>query len=721
MTALRVFGENQRPIFPSAGEIELSVAEDARRGANIGAPVAAQDPENDRLTYTLSGTDAAAFTIVETTGQIRVKEALDFETKPSYRVTVDVHDGKDGAGQPSEEIDDSQTVLITIENVDEPGTVTLSSLTQTFQARVEVTAELSDDDRPSGVSWQWSRSPNGRTDWVNIPGATGSAYTPTLEADAGNYIRATASYDDGHGPNKSAEAVSSRVGDPPPVNSKPAFPTTDNGQRSVAEDAQAGAPFGDPVAATDVNAGDSAVNDPLAYSLTGADAASFTINAATGQLRLESGVTLDYEGKQTYRVNVRVTDGRDLNGDDDNDAIDDTINVTIHVTDVNEAPTVTGDSTASIAENSSSMVAKYSATDPERDTLTWSVDDTNTTNFWISNQGQLYFRSPPSFEAGENYTVIITATDDDADNALSGSLSVTITVTDAEEDGSIIIEPPRGWDGTVFTAVLDDRDGDVDGEMWQWQRSSNRSSWDDIPTATSETYTATADDIGQYLRATVTYTDRRSAGKEASAALTGRIEDSSDRPITNNAPSFTETAPERSIGQGTGAGRSVGAPVKANDDDTGDVLTYSLSGTDSDLFNIDPITGQIQTKAVLEYDPDGENSYSVQVNVYDGFGPTHQSFDVGVDVTIDVTITVTKSRGRTTSGGVSGGGGGGGPPPVPIPSDGGFRLERDPRHRGARRRQRPADRDLVRRDHALGRGERGDRSRPGLCLQPAHG
>ena len=49
--------------------------------------------------------------------------------------------------------------------------------------------------------------------------------------------------------------------------------------------------------------------------------------------------------------------------------------------------------------------------------------------------------------------------------------------------------------------------------------------------------------------------------------------------------------------------------------------------------------------------------------------PTHQSFDVGVDVTIDVTITVTKSRGRTTSGGVSGGGGGGGPPPVPVPSD----------------------------------------------------
>ena len=672
VTALKVFGENQRPTFPSAGEIERSVAEDARSGANIGAPVAAQDPENDRLIYTLNGTGAAAFTIVSSSGQLRTKQPLGFETKASYDVTVHVHDGKDGSGQPSDEIDNSQTVMITIENVDEPGTVTLSSLTQTFQARVEVTAELTDEDRPSGVSWQWSRSPNGRTDWVNIPGATGNTYTPTLEADARNYIRATASYSDGHGPNKSAEAVTSRVGDPPPVNSKPAFPTTDNGQRSVAEDARDGAEVGDPVAATDVNAGDSTVNDPLVYSLIGSDAASFDIDSVTGQLRLASGVELDYEGKRTYRVTVEVTDGRDQNGDDDNDAIDDRQNVTITVTNVNEPPVVTGAETASIAENSSSMVAKYSATDPERDTLTWSVDNANTTNFWISNQGQLYFRSPPSFEARENYTVTITATDDDADNALSGSLSVMITVTDAEEDGSIIIEPPRGWNGTQFMVGLDDDDGGVSGEMWQWQRSSNRSSWDDISTATSDTYTATLDDVDRYLRVTVTYEDDRGSGKEASAALTGRIEDSSDRPITNNVPSFTETAPERSIGQGTGAGRNVGAPVKANDDDTGDVLRYSsLSGNDAGLFSIDPVTGQIRTNAVLVYDPDptADNEYSVTVSVHDGFGPTYQSFDVGVDATITVTIAVTKSSRRTTSGGVSSGGGGGGPPPVPIPSD----------------------------------------------------
>ena len=418
--------------------------------------------------------------------------------------------------------------------------------------------------------------------------------------------------------------------------------------------------------ATDLNAGDSAVNDPLAYSLSGTDVASFTIDGSTGQLRVASGAQLDFEGKRTYRVTVEVTDGRDQNGDDDMDAIDDRQNVTITLTDVNEAPEVTGDATVSYQEDANRAIATYTGTDPERDTLTWSASDTN--NFWISQRGQLHFRSPPSFETQTNYTVTITATDDDETTPLSGSLAVTVTVTDAEEEGTITIEPPRGWDGTTFTAGLDDDDGGITGEIWQWERSSNRSSWDDISGAMSDTYTATSDDVNQYLRVSVTYTDRRSSGKEASAAVTGRIEDSTDRPATNNPPDFTEDDDDttqdrtttRSIGQGTAADRNVGAPVRATDEDAGDALTYSLDGTDAALFDIDPATGQILTRAVLDYDPDGTNSYSVEVRVHDGYGPDYQSTDVGVDATITVTITVTAVAQRSSGGGGGGGGGSGG-------------------------------------------------------------
>ena len=648
ITGRRVPSENRSPVFPSTEDGQRTVPENTRVGGNIGAPVAAVDPENNRLTYTLTGTDADAFTVVRSSGQIRTSEALDFETKPSYSLTVEVHDGRDGAGNTSTDIDDTQAVTITVENVEEPGTVTLTTDTGTIQARVEVTATLEDDDGPSGIGWQWARSLNGRTDWVNIAGATSATYTPTLEEDRGNYIRAIASYGDGHGPNKTANTVSPRVGDPPPVNAAPVFPATENGRREVEENATAGTAVGVPVEATDLNAGNSAVNDPLAYSLSGTDAASFTIDSSTGQIRLAQDATLDYEGKRTYRVTVEVTDGRDQNGDDDMDAIDDRQNVTITVTNVNEAPVVTGDDAPSFQEHSSAAIATYAGADPERDTITWSV---SVDDFWISSRGRLYFRTPPSFEAGQTYTVTVTATDDDETANLSGTLAVTVTVTDAEEEGVVAISPARGWVDvpTVFTADLADDDGGITGTTWQWERSPNgRSSWTDISAATSGSYTVTAGDANQYLRASASYEDRRGGNKTASAALTAPVGDA--RPATNTAPEFTEDDDDtdtgrsttRSVSAGASAGRNVGAPVRATDTDQGDVLTYSLSGTDAELFDIDPATGQIRTRDVLVYNPDplAQNTYTVTVSVHDGFDGAYIPSDAP-DATIDVTITVT--------------------------------------------------------------------------------
>ena len=276
---------------------------------NIGAPVAAENPERDRLTYTLTGTDTAAFAIVTTTGQIRVASGttLDFETKSSYSVTVEVHDGLDGTGATSTTIDDTQDVTITVENVEEPGTVTLSSETATIQARVPVTASLEDDDGPTGITWQWSRSTN-RSNWVNIGGATSDTFTPE-DTDTGNYIRATVTYNDGEGSGKTAERVSQRVGQPPPVNSAPAFPATENGRREVAETSSAGTAIGDPFTASDFN------NDQLTYTLSGTDAALFTIGTNDGQLRVAQDDTLDFESKRTLRVTVEVTDGADSLGD----------------------------------------------------------------------------------------------------------------------------------------------------------------------------------------------------------------------------------------------------------------------------------------------------------------------------------------------------------------------------------------------------------------------
>ena len=76
--------------------------------------------------------------------------------------------------------------------------------------------------------------------------------------------------------------------------------------------------------------------DTLTYGLlSGADADSFDIESTTGQLKTKAA--LDHETKDTYMVTVTVSDGKDAE-DNFDPAVDDTIRVTIMVTDVNEAP-----------------------------------------------------------------------------------------------------------------------------------------------------------------------------------------------------------------------------------------------------------------------------------------------------------------------------------------------------------------------------------------------
>ena len=107
--------------------------------------------------------------------------------------------------------------------------------------------------------------------------------------------------------------------------------------------------------------------------------------------------------------------------------------------------------------------------------------------------------------------------------------------------------------------------------------------------------------------------------------------------------------------------------MKADDPDPDDVLTYSLSGPDADNFEIDPETGQIRTKAVL--DPDVQETHNVTVDVHDGFNSGYNPSDVTDD---SVTVIITVARVSTA---FFGGGGffvgipGGSGPSGPEPSD----------------------------------------------------
>ena len=88
------------------------VAENTPAGRPVGAPVTATDTYGEALTYTLTGLDASSFAVDEASGQIRTEADLDYETRSSYSVAVEVSDGHGGTAR--------QPVAIAVTDVAEP-------------------------------------------------------------------------------------------------------------------------------------------------------------------------------------------------------------------------------------------------------------------------------------------------------------------------------------------------------------------------------------------------------------------------------------------------------------------------------------------------------------------------------------------------------------------------------------------------------------------------
>ena len=371
----------------------------------------ASDPEETDITWTLSGEDSADF-LISTGGALTFNAPPDFESPSDadidnvYALRVTAKDATDNEA--------SIDVTITVTNVEEAGTVSFTSSQP--QVGTILTASLSDPDGAvSEVSWQWASSPD-QSDWTDISGADTASYT-SQSGDLGQYLRSTASYTDGEGSGKSAQAVSGQAVQAAPVtNAAPEFPS-ESAVRSVEENSSAGTDVGLPVAATDVD------NDPLTYSLTssGSDHDSFTIDS-DGQIKVAEGANLDHEAKSTY-------------------------------------------------------------------------------------------------------SVVVTAADP---SGATGTISVTINVTNVDEAGAVTLSSTQPQEGAELTASLTDPDGSVSNESWQWASSSDwdastqTGTWSDISGTNFAAHTPTAVDVGNYLRATVSYGDGHGDGKSAQGSRRAR-------------------------------------------------------------------------------------------------------------------------------------------------------------------------------------------------------
>ena len=163
-------GSNTAPAFSSTTTTR-SVAENSPANTDVGAAVTATDDDNDTLTYTLEGADAASFTIVSTSGQIRTTSGVtyDFETKPSYTVIVKADDGNGGT--------DTIEVTINLTDVFEPlGPPTnLRSTRGNEQVTLRWTAPVNTGGGPI-TDYEYEQDGDGN--WIST-GGTATRYTVT--------------------------------------------------------------------------------------------------------------------------------------------------------------------------------------------------------------------------------------------------------------------------------------------------------------------------------------------------------------------------------------------------------------------------------------------------------------------------------------------------------------------------------------------------------------
>ena len=215
MVKVTVVNVDEAPVIVLGGLVidgEASVDYEENSTSTVAA-YKARGPNAASAMWTLEGDDADDFRLSSTRGanvMLMFASLPDFETKLNgdrdnvYMVTL-----KASHGSGDDMVMDTLDVTVTVTNVEERGMITLSSRNPTVDT--ELTATLTDPDGMlSGVTWQWSKSTTTDGTFMDIEvttmaGATSTSYTP-VQADDGYYLRATAMYTDGHGPEKSKMA-----------------------------------------------------------------------------------------------------------------------------------------------------------------------------------------------------------------------------------------------------------------------------------------------------------------------------------------------------------------------------------------------------------------------------------------------------------------------------------------------------------------------------------
>ena len=428
----------------------------ADSGAGFVSTYTVTDPEGDAIgaiTWSLAGTDSSYFTIED--GRLSFRAAPDYEDPnhvAGYAVTVQAA----VAGQQGGPL--TLAVTATVVNIDDAGVVSLSAAQP--EEGVALTATLSDPDGGvSGITWQWARVASTNGAWTDISGATSDTYTPA-SGDAGHYLRATASYDDAEGSEKSARGVSDNpLAKGPGVTVSPTSLTVAEGGSSTYTVVLNTLPSGDVTVA---------ITNPADNTDVTANPASLTFS------------TTDWATPQT--VTVRAAE--DADADDDTAAVTHTVSgygtvstapeVNVNVTDNDTRGVTVSPAALTVAEGGTDTYTVVLDSQPTGDVMVDIGSDntdvtvsssslTFTTLNWSAEQ-TVTVTAGQDADADDD-TATVTHNPSGADYDLVSNAELAVTVTDDETAGVTVSPASLTVDegGTdTYTVVLDTQPtGDV--------------------------------------------------------------------------------------------------------------------------------------------------------------------------------------------------------------------------------------------------------------------
>jgi len=594
----------------TSSETAGTIDENSSAGQVVYTAAATDDAA---VTWSLSGTDAAFFSIDSGSGVVTLIENPDFETRPSYEFTVVA---TDAAGNQSEQ----QVALAVNDLNDAAPRITSGASAATVDENSGSSQAVYTATADGSVTWSLGSGSDAAQLSINADSGVVTLLTnPDHEMQSSFSFSVVATDADG---NRSEQPVNLVIADLDEV-----APTITSGSATQAINENTGA--GQLVyTATSTDTGDIS-SDPISYSLAQVgDAAAFSIDTVTGVVTLLENP--NFETQPRYDFTVIATDGAGNSTQQ---------SVSLVVNDLDDAaPRITSGAIANaIDENSGANQTIYTAAAEAG--VTWSLDaGANSGVLSIdASTGAVTLATDPDHETQADYSFTVIATDA-AGN--SSQQAVSLTITDLDEVApsitssatAVAIDENSGAGQVVYIATSTDT-GDISNGPTQYSLAPGADSAAFSIAATSGEVTLIGNpdfETQSSYSFTVIATD--AAGNSTQQAVSLVVND-----VDENAPQITSGATAAPVDENSGVDQAIYNAT------AGEAVTWSLApGGDAGSISIDASTGEV----TLDIDPDHETqpSYAFTVVATNAAGnSSQQTVSVAINDLDEVAPTITSA------------------------------------------------------------------------------